>query len=680
MDQEQFSGLLKQAISDHQSGNHAQAENAYLRILEVAPDHPTALQYLGLLRFQRGDGDGGVTLMQRAATQAPHDAELHINLGGVLRALKRPAEAIHALEIAIALSPGNADAHYGLGNALMDCGNPGKAATSYENAIALRPEFIQARSNLANALRQDGKLDASINACRQALALGGDALELRQNLAASLIALADENLRRDRHMDAIALYRQAIAHHPSAAAHHNLAQSLADSGNTEDAAAHFRLAANLDPHSAESWNQLCQTRRKLCDWDGLDGDVAAMLGLVRSNGGGRVNPFPLLNIASTSADQLRVARNWAKDLPSQPKPPRSPTLRIGFLSSDFRDHAVGAAIVHVLERLSFKAYAYATQPRDNSPISARIAAACHAFTDLTALPDLAAAQRIREDGIGILLDLNGYTAHARPGILAARAAPIQVNYLGYPGTSGADFMDAILADSFVIPESSDYSEHLVPLPGCYLPRDTTCLPTEPGPPRAQCGLPEDFVFCAFNALHKISPDVFSIWMRLLGALPASVLWLPQGNPTAQANLHRQAAAQGISPQRLIFAPKQPKMEDHLARIRLADLFLDTHPYNAHMTASDALWAGLPVLTCAGTTFASRVAGSLLHHLGLPELVTHSPQAYEATALRLAQNPKELATLRQRLGQNRRHGFDMEIYARGFEAALKKMWEVKAFCA
>jgi predicted O-linked N-acetylglucosamine transferase (SPINDLY family) len=292
-----------------------------------------------------------------------------------------------------------------------------------------------------------------------------------------------------------------------------------------------------------------------------------------------------------------------------------------------------------------------------------------------------AARRIAEDEVDILVDLKGHTQHARTHILALRPAPIQVNYLGYPGTMAAPFMDYILVDDFVVPADQQpfFTEKLVHLPGCYQVNDSKRPIAATTPTRAECGLPEaGFVFCCFNSCFKISPPIFEVWMRLLTAVPESILWLFEDNPIACDNLRNEAQSRGVPPQRLVFAPRR-SLPDHLARYRLADLFLDTVPYNAHTTTSDALWVGCPVLTMAGKTFASRVAGSLLRSVGLPELMTMSLEEYEAMALRLAREPELLASLRHLLEANRKTCdlFNGEKFARHVERAYATMWEIYA---
>jgi predicted O-linked N-acetylglucosamine transferase (SPINDLY family) len=356
-------------------------------------------------------------------------------------------------------------------------------------------------------------------------------------------------------------------------------------------------------------------------------------------------------------------------------------LRLGYVSSDFRDHATSYLLADILERhdrSSFLINAYSIGPDDHSAMRDRIRAGVDRFVDMYGIPSDTIAERIHADGVDILLDLNGYVQNLRPETLALRPAPVQVNYLGYPGTTGAPYMDFIIVDRFVVPpdQAPHFSERLAYLPDCYQPNDRARRIAADTPSRAACALPDTgFVFCAFNQAYKITPTLFDIWMRLLAATPASVLWLLETHPEASANLRATAARAGIDPQRLVFAPRLP-LPDHLARHRLADLFLDTLPVNGHTTTSDALWAGLPVLTCAGNTFVSRVAGSLLHAVGLPDLVTFSLEDYEALARDLARDTARLAALRQRLATNRDIAplFDSARYTRNLEALYHRMWD------
>jgi predicted O-linked N-acetylglucosamine transferase (SPINDLY family) len=396
----------------------------------------------------------------------------------------------------------------------------------------------------------------------------------------------------------------------------------------------------------------------------------------------------MLAASSSAAEQLQCAKTFAlhkHPLSSRPlwrgERYQHDRIRMGYVSGEFREHATSYLVAELLElhdRSRFEVFAISTGAHDQSPMTGRIAHACEHFLDVSAQPDREAASLLRNHEIDILIDLNGYFGHARTDIFAARAAPVQVNYLGFPGTMGAEYMDYIVADRHVIPEDQRqyFTEHVVYLPDTYQANDSKRKISVQARTRAEAGLPEHgFVFCCFNNNHKIMPGMFDIWMRLLQQVEGSVLWLLEGNAMVSANLRREAQRRNVAPHRIVFAPRM-KLGDHLARHRLADLFLDTLPHNAHTTASDALWVGVPVLTCVGTTFAGRVAGSLLNAAGMPELITTSLEDYEALALKLARDGKLRAGIKSKLARNRATCplFDTDRFRRHIESAYIMMWD------
>lgn len=407
---------------------------------------------------------------------------------------------------------------------------------------------------------------------------------------------------------------------------------------------------------------------------------------------GAVPPWNLQRQQSSPADQLLCARQWSQKLALPDRPAfvhhrrvARRKIRLGYLSADFRDHPVGYAMAETVERhdrARFEVAGYSYGPDDGSALRRRFEAGFDRFVDLRTMGDADAAARVNGDRVDILIDLTGYTRHARPRILAPRPAPVQVNYLGFLGTMGADFIDYLIVDRFIAPASQQpfYSEKLVHLADCWWPAEIRWEVAEEASARSQYGLPEvAFVFCCFNTSYKITPRIYSVWMSLLRQLPESVLWLGAANRVVVGNLRREAAQRGVDPERLVFAPREP-MAGYLARHRRADLFLDTLPYNAVGTAYHALAAGLPVLTCAGETFASRTAGAILHAAGLPGLVTNSLAEYERLALELARSPELLGDIRQELGQGRSSAslFDPGRFARDLEAAFERMWQI--WCA
>ena len=556
-------------------------------------------------------------------------------------------------------------------------GQPRAAAEIIRKAISLEPQFALAHNDLGNMLMEQGRISDAVACYRRTIEIAPDFPEAHNNLG---------NACQMSHSlpEAFDCYRKAIELRPGyAEAHRNLGSALLRVGRVAEAGAAFETALTLDPALTEVIPLLVREMQQACAWDGLDRWSQRVIHLVET-GSGTVNPFLFLCLDTTPAQQLRCARQWAaQHLPGGPPRwaahPEGGRMTVGYLSADFQEHATAHLISEVFERhdrLRFRVFGYSYGRDDGSAARRRIVQSLDRFVDLESASFFDAAQQIRADGVDILVDLKGYTAGARPQILALRPAPVQVSYLGYPGTLGTDFVDYLLADPFVVPadQQPHYAERIVHLPDCYQANDSTRAIAARIPTRAECGLPETAtVFCCFSAAYKITARMFDVWMRILTAAQGSVLWLLQSNPTATANLRREAEARGVCADRLVFAPELPNPE-HLARFAVANLFLDTLPYNGHTLASDALWGGCPVLTCAGETFASRVAGSLLRAIGLPELVATSLAEYEALARRLAAAPNRLRALREKLRRNRGTFplFDCARFTRNLEAAYAAM--------
>ena len=494
-------------------------------------------------------------------------------------------------------------------------------------------------------------------------------------------------------LEAVACYGRALELKPDfAEACFNRGKALQDLEKLDEAVACYRRALELQPDFVAALFPLVHNLQHICHWQGLNALSQRLIdivnGAVDGNRAFTAEPFSFfaLPIVTTAAQQLRCAQLAVSSLPKVSGPMRrlvrKAKITIGYLSADFRAHATAWLVAELFEkhdRDRFAVFGYSYGPNDHGSMRARLESAFDRFVDLKDTTFAQAAERIAADEVDILVDLKGYTKDARTDILALRPAPIQVNYLGYPATMGAPFIDYILVDDFIVPASQQpfFTERLVHLPGCYQVNDSQREIAAHSPSRAECGLPEQgFVFCSFNNTYKITAEMFDVWMRLLQAVPGSVMWLLAGNRFAPANLCREAQARGIAAERLVFADRLP-LPEHLARHRLADLFLDAFPVNAHTTASDALWAGCPLLTLAGETFVSRVAGSLLRALGLPELITTSLEEYQAMALRLARNADVLAGLRARLQLNRQTSplFDARQFARNVEKAYVAMSEI-----
>ncbi len=703
------------ALEYFRAGRHRAAEEIYAEVLALEPEHFVCLHHLGLIAHHRGDHQAGADLVARAIAAKPDYVEALSNLGAIYRALGHTDEAIAATERAIAVNPGFAQSYSNLGNALEDQGRLGEALAAYRRAGALNPSFVPAYANAANVLRKLGRNAEAIAACDEIIAQRPDAAEpyfslgnilkelrqpgraieayrraaaLRPDFAEVYVNLGNALQSQHAYAEAIEAYSHAIALRPATPdAYINKGAALEALGRLAEAIACFRTAVELDPTLTGVRVWLHHKRRGICDWSGIEAEEAELLALLEQSDTA-THPFSVLSMKASPAQQLRVARAASEDLRVAPPDygPRraaSGKLRVGYLSCDFCRHATAILVAQLFElhdRSRFEITAYSHGQDDHSEIGARLRGAFDHFVDLNSLSDDEAARRIHADGIDILIEMKGYTSGARTGIAARRPAPVQVSFIGFPGSMGADFIDYIIADPFVLPmdQQAFYSEKIVHLPHCYQPNDTSRLIADVTPTRAQCGLPEQgFVFCSFNNSYKLTPPFFAIWMRLLLAAPGSVLWLLEANELVKDNLRKEARQRGVDPDRLIFAPRLPSPE-HLARHRLADLFLDTLPYNAHTTASDALWAGLPVLTCAGETFAGRVAGSLVRAVGLPELVTTSLEEYESLARELScGDPNVLLRIRHQLLGVRLASplFDSARYARHFEAALMQTWEI-----
>lgn len=695
-------------------GRHADAVASYERAIALRPDHHLSWRGRGGAQQALGDLDAALASFSRAVALQPDDAAAHLEHGVALSALKRHREALAEYDAVLALRPDHLAALNNRGAALQELGQTEAAAATFGRALELRPDdakvlknrgaalvrvrrfeevlacldrALELQSNDANALTNRGNallgLERHFEALEnydRALALAPDSLQALNNRAA---ALSEINL----HQEALASLDRAIALSPNyAEAHYNRGNALKALKRPAEALECYAKALAIGTPLPNAFSGYAECAAKLCNFARRSAVQAEIESQV-VEGTSVVSPFTLLGYASTPALQLACARKYvAFRFPVLPTPicsgaPRShDKVRIAYLSANFNRHAMSYLMVNLFERHDrgrFEVTGISFGADDGSEIRARVVKAFDRFHDVRDMGDRAVAEFMAEREIDIAVDLMGYTQDARPGIFAHRPAPIQVNYLGYPGTMGAGFIDYIMADSVVVPpgEEEFFAEKLARLPDCYQVNDSLRAIAARAPARAEMGLPANgFVFCCFNNNYKITPDVFDVWMRLLGANEGSVLWLLRDNDSVETNLRREALIRGIDPSRLVFAPRAEHPE-HLARHRLADLFLDTLPYNAHSTCSDALWAGLPVLTCRGDSFAGRVAASILKAIGLPELVTSSLADYAALAQWLAQDRDLLGEIRKRLAENClvQALFDTDLSRRHIETAYIAMW-------
>jgi predicted O-linked N-acetylglucosamine transferase (SPINDLY family) len=610
---------------------------------------------------------------------------------------------------------GQADAQWRKGVRASDEGRWGDASRLFEQATRLAPDDAVFWLNLAQAYRKLGELPRAEAAARRAFALdpadllackllGTTLAEQRRHAeAAAVFASLPPSVRPDhdfhcvfgealywdgRYTEATEQFILSFTCKPDhVPAHIRLSNAFSRLGMHEESAECLRTVTLLQPWDAQALGNLIHQNQQACRWDTLAQDTAELTRVIDESDPPQTTPFTFLMVDSTEAQQQRVAEISARyefgaisPLPADMRPPR-PTcerLRIGYVSSDFQHHATSMLITEVLERHDrdrFEVFLYSCAPDDGSAWRRRVQASSEHWVDASRISDHDLARRIRADSIDIAIDLKGFTRDTRLHVFARRPAPIQVSWLGYPGTCGTDFIDYIIGDPVVTPAASQphFSERIAQMPWSYQPNDRQ-RPLGTPPSRAALGLPEDaFVFCCFNNTYKITPQVFDVWCRLLRAVPGSVLWLYEANAQAMRNLLREAQTRGVEPARFAFAPFVGQAQ-HIARLPAADLFLDTLPCNAHTTASDALWAGLPLITCKGESFVGRVAASLLRAVGCEELITGSLDDYEALALALASDSVRLGEIRARLVEARQSAplFDSERFARDLEAFYERM--------
>jgi len=662
-----------------QSGNAAEAEDVARQMLAHDPGSVDAAQMLAVCLARRGAYAEALPLFETVVRGQPGSAGARQNLGSALSSLGRHAEALACFDAAIALDPRVAAVHGNRGNALKALGRTDEALASYASAIALAPEHPRFRYNRGTALMEMQRHAEALADLDRAVVLDPREASYWMNRGCARFELR-------RFADALEDFDRAIAlDRAKARAQVFRATCLRELGRADEALAALTTALSLEPGLPYVPGDWVRQKLACCDWNGLP-DAIGRLTAAIDRGERASAPFPLLLLPSSPAQQRVCARAFVAD--RYPAGAGSPwrsgghahdRIRIGYFSADFHDHATAHLVAGVLERHDrgrFEITAFSYGPHADDPWRRRVATAVDRFVDVRADTDEAIAARARALELDLAVDLKGHTQHARLGIFAARAAPLQATWLGYPGTLGAPFVDYLIADATLIPplERELYDEKIAYLPHTYQPNDATKAIAEDAGTREEAGLPAaGFVFCCFNHSFKILPDVFAVWMRLLGAVEGSVLWLLDSNESAARNLRREAAARGVAPERLVFAPRVP-LAAHLARHRHADLVLDTLPYNAHTTASDALWAGVPLVTCPGATFASRVGASLLGAVGLPELVADDVAAYESLALALARDPARLAALRAQLAANRATQplFDTARFARDLEALYEAM--------
>ncbi|CAA7624759.1 tetratricopeptide repeat protein [Magnetospirillum sp. SS-4] len=623
---------------------------------------------------------------RKLAGLLPDHPMVHYNLARVLTDRGRTDAAAAALRKALALAPALVEGWLNLGSLLGEAGRLTEAAEAFERGLAVRPQTWQLLTGLAHVRIRQGRRNEALDLLRRSLGLAPDSAPTLTNLGNLLVDYGSAT-------EAAGLLDRALALAPAmpeallGAGH--AARKLGEMGK---AIGFYERAAAARPHDLAIRARLTEARLGTCDWQDVEtlradliepalktpGVVGPLMALCLPLD---LSPGELLAFARQRSDIVAAEVAPLRAKVKAARPGRRDRLTIGYLSADFHDHPTSHLMRGMFpahDRSRFKVACLALDPDDGGDYRCFIRDHSDVFLDLAPLDTLEAAQAIAGAGIDILVDINVHTRGNRLQLTALRPAPVTVNWLGLPGSSGAAFMDWALVDAVTAPpgHEADFRERLAVLPHCYQPNDRDQIIAEDGPDRAECGLPPGaFVFCCFNQAFKIEPVAFGRWMRILARVPDSVLWLLAGSPETRANLRREAAARGIDPDRLAFAARLPKPR-HLARHRHADLFLDTLFYNAHTTASDALWAGVPVITHPGRAFASRVAASLLTHVGLGDLICPDLDSYEDLAVRLATRPDDLAAVKSRLAASRTTAplFDTAGFVRDIEAAFETIWE------
>ncbi|MCP4348131.1 MAG: tetratricopeptide repeat protein [Desulfobacterales bacterium] len=613
------------ALRYHQSGELQKAEEIYKNILEINPEHADSLHLLGVAASQAGRFSEAVTLISKAI-QINNNKSIYYN---------------------------------NIGNALKELDMPDKAVENYRRALDINSGYAEAYYNMGVSLKELGRTEQALSCCQSALQINPDYAEV----------------------------------------HNNMGLLLEEQGNTGKAVSCYRKALELNPDMGRTYSHLIHLLRKTCAWKELESLTEKLDNLTEKALRNGTEPAEIPFVSLTRYDDpsrnLKVAKLRASEISRsasklnlcfshKPDLPRKAKIRVGYLSNDFCNHPVAHLILgmfahHKTARDEFEIYCYTWKKNDGNYYRERIQKDCDKFADLSDLNIAESAKRIYEDGIDILVDMMGHTKGTKTRICALRPAPVQVSYLGFPGTTGSDFLDYIITDRIITPEEHApfYSEKFVYMPHCYQVNNNTQAISDKNWKKSDFGLPENsFVFCSFNQTYKTEPVIFDMWMKILTKVPGSVLWLLRKDKTSEKNLKHEADKRGINSKRLVFADILP-LDEHLARLKLADLVLDTRIYNGGATTSNALWAGVPVVTVQGGHYVSRMSSSLLTAIGLPEMITHSPEEYENLCVRLADSPDELQAVRQKLADNRltKPLFDTPRFARNLEKAYKEMWEI-----
>jgi protein O-GlcNAc transferase len=662
------------------AGRLSEALGAQDRALKIKPDYAAALTRRALVLRDLGELAQALAAVEQALTFRPQDMEALNTRGIILADLRQYGEALESYDRALAVAPDFPDTLNNRALLLKTLKRPDEALVAVERALTAHRQFAEAWNNRGIILFDLKRMGEAIASYEQALVLRPDYAEAFNNRAVALWSLK-------RFTDSLADCDRAITLRPGFAdALYNRGNALAELNRPAEALASYEQTLEIDPDHPNALSGLANAAMTIGDWPRTK-DLAPRIKAAVLDGKSVIQPFVVMGYCDDNALQLRCAQNYVRQSGPGPLPRLwngerydHDKIRVAYLSADFHSHVTAALTAEMFERhdrAQFEITAISFGSDDGSAMRRRLEKAFDRFHDARQQNDHEVAALLRQWEIDIAIDLGGHTSGARPWVLAHRPAPVQAKYMGYPGTSGSDFIDYLIADRMVVPKDQGqfFSEKIAALPDTLWVTDTQRNVPVP-PSRAQAGLPsEGFVFCCFNHNWKITPPLFDIWMRLLKQIEGSVLWLLEGNASIKNNLRKEAEVRGVAPDRLIFAARTTP-EQHLARQQLADLFLDTLPYNAHTTASDALWAGLPLITTPGQSFPARVAASILEAAELPELIVQDLAAYEALVLKLARDPAALKAIRDKLrvGRDRVPLFDTARFTRNLEVLYRTMLE------
>ena len=711
----QINSLLQDAINNFKRDNFSKAKILLLKILDIEPYNFDALNIIGVITGKENNHLEAINFFKKAQKIRPNNNFINFNLGKALSEVGNDLEAIKYYKIAINLDKNHLGSWLNFANSLSKLERYDEALIHYDEALKLKPDYFELYNDKALILYKLKRFEEALFNCDQALKLKPDFTEAYNNKALVLYSIkrfeealfnCDQALKlkpdfteaysnkgsilRDlrRYDEALFNCDQALKLEPNCAEYYyNRGSIFQDIGHYEEALFNYDQALKLKPDYEYLLGTLLLIKMFMCNWQDLKDNIKNLSLQINQNKKSSLC-HPILSLIDSPLIQRKSSEIWVNDkhpfknsLGCILKSNNKKKIKIGYYSSDFREHPTTYLLIELFElhdKNQFELFGFYFGPKDSSKIHKRVSSAFNKFFYFEAKSDKDIAQISRDIGIDIAVDLNGFIAFARTDIFSYRAAPIQVNYLGYPGTIAADYIDYIIADLTIIPQENQkyYSEKIVYLPNSYQVNSRTRPNTDIVFTKNQLGLTKDsFVFCCFNNIYKITPNTFDTWVRILKTVKNSVLLLLESNSTASLNLRNQARYRGLDPNRLIFV-KRTNLSEHLARHRVADLFLDTLPCNAHTTTSDALWAGLPVLTCMGESFASRVAASLLNAIELPELITTTQEQYEALAIELATTPEKLRSIKKKLERNKLTTalFDTPQFTKHIEAAYKQMYE------